>query len=84
MIDFYRYHIGDKIYFAGYDSNFPEESMVSEYEILDASEKGMVNIVDDYWIDPNNPEEYMFPTKQLAEESLKKQIRERRRNGKES
>ena len=72
-----RYHAGDKVYFAGYDDNFPDQSVVSEYEVTDASEKGLIRLADGFWIDPNDPEEHMYPTREQAEEALKKLIKER-------
>ena len=74
----HKYHIGDKIYFAGYDEVFPEESQVSEYEVLDVSEKGMLltTASENYWIDSNDPEERMYPTREEAEAALKRIIKE--------
>lgn len=75
----HRYHVGDKVYFAGYDDNFPDQSVVSEYEVADASEKGLICLEEDvWWIDPNDPEEHMYPTREQAEEALKKLIVEGR------
>ena len=72
MKDFHRYHVGDKVYFAGYDSNFPEESEVSDYEVLDASDMGMIRIRDVGWLDPNDPSEDMYPTMEMAQNALNK------------
>jgi len=74
-----RYHVGDKVYFAGYDDNFPDQSEVDEYEVTDASEKGLIFLEEDgLWIDPSDPREHMYPTREQAEEALKKLIVEGR------
>lgn len=72
----HRYHVGDKVYFAGYDDNFPDQSVVSEYEVTDASEKGLIRLFDGLWIDPNDPEEHMYPSREQAEEALQRLIAE--------
>jgi len=66
-----RAQVGQKIYFALFDTNFPDESEVTEYEIEDVSALGLVRICDD-WSNPMNPEECLFWTREEAEEALRR------------
>ena len=71
-----RAKIGGKIYWAGYDKNFPDESEVEELEVKDVSAAGLVQIsyagrtID--WVDPKDPKEQLYQTREEAEAALKK------------
>ena len=64
--------VGDCVYFAAYDENFPESSSVCEFKILDASAEGLIRIDDGglSWVNVDDPDERMFWTEEEAEEKL--------------
>ena len=62
--------IGDSLFFACYDDNFPEESMVSEYDVIDVSAKGMIQIDIGEWIDLNSEECLFYRTREEAVERI--------------
>ena len=69
--DALRHKIGDSIYFAGYDSSF-DEAWINEYKVEDITLAGCVQIGDsaDDWVDPSNPDEQMYWTREEAEKAL--------------
>lgn len=73
--DALRHKIGNRIYFAGYDSSF-DEGWVSEYEVKDITLAGLVLIGDDDdWVDPSDPAEQMYWTREEAEKALAEMAR---------
>ena len=80
--DALRAEVGGKIYFASFDDSFPEESDVTEYEIYDMSAAGLVRVrIDDNgnaydWVNPADPDERMFWTREEAEKKLEDLKRE--------
>lgn len=65
-------NIGDTLYFAGYDENFPDESNVEEHKVTDVSVNGLVRIDDGEWIDLNSDGCWMFKTRQEAIDQIVK------------
>lgn len=72
----YELKVGDILYFACYEPNFPDQSEVSESIVKDISLSGLVLLDDgETWIDWKDPEENMFLTRQEAETRIKELIK---------
>lgn len=65
-------NVGDFLYFAGYDDNFPDESTVSKYEVIDVSAKGLVRTDDGEWLDLDSDGCWMYRTRDEAVAQIRK------------
>lgn len=69
-------HVGDTVYWAGYDENFPEESDVFPYTVEDVSVKGFVYLRGcDDWYDMEDKSEGFYLTESEARDRLEEMKR---------
>lgn len=74
--DTMRSMLGKILYCVCYNSYAPEDSEIEEIPVLDVSINGMVRIDGSEWLNPDDPEEEVFWTREEAEsylEELKRQ-----------
>lgn len=67
-----EYLPGDKIYHVYYEAAFPDEAVIDEQTVVDASVAGFVRTREypDEWINAKDPFERMFRTREEAERRL--------------
>ena len=67
-----EYLPGDKIYHVYYEAAFPDEAVIDERTVIDASVAGFVRTREypEEWIDAKDPFERMFRTREEAEKRL--------------
>ena len=64
--------IGDIVYFAGYDKNYPDESNVEEHEVVDVSVNGLLRLDDGEWVDMNSDGCWIYRTREEAVAQIRK------------
>lgn len=76
--------IGDTIYFAAFDSNFPDASEPEPHEVMDVSARGKVFLEEDMICDFRDPDERLFLTREEAQEEIErlKEAHKKRQEGK--
>lgn len=65
-------NVGDKLFFAGYDENFPDESSVEEHKVTDVSVNGLVRTDDGEWADLNSDSCWLYRTREEAVAQIRK------------